>query len=136
MVNEKFFYKTISQTRVTVLNRKATTIIVDKKEGDTELDFIMSCFMPSNALAGYTDYKDHRKDTLPQIKKLIREGIKTRQCQNGSYYDINGVPFDTVLVYLRNGSWSAYPAWSNGNSDYFTENRKRIVEQINQRKRK
>ena len=68
MADDKFFYKTITQTRVTVLNRKATTIIVDKTEGNTELDFILSCYTPANALAGYTDYVDHRKDTLPQIK--------------------------------------------------------------------
>jgi hypothetical protein len=134
MSDTKFFYKNISKSRLTVLNRRAKAIIVNKAEGNAELDFIMSCYTPANALAGYTDYKDHRKDTLPQVKKLIRECIKTRQCQNGSYYDIDGNPFDTVLIYLRNGSWSAYPGWSNGNTDYFTESRKRSAERWAARK--
>jgi hypothetical protein len=136
MINSKFFYKTISKTRLTVLNRNANVIIAGKATSNPDLDLILSSFSPANALAGWTDYKDHRKDTFPQIKKLIRECIQTRQCQNGSYYDINGIPFDTVLIYLTDCGWSAYPAWINGNSDYFTEDRKRVSEQYKQRKRK
>lgn len=119
----KTYYKTISKSKLACLYRAATTVIAGSEHGNTEIDYILSCYTPANAIAGCTDYKDHRKDTVPQIKRMIRKDIETRQCQIGSYYDINGVPFDTVLVYLRNGSWSAYPAWKNGNSDYFTERR-------------
>ena len=135
MENAKFFYKTISRSRLSVLNRKATHIIAGKTKSNPDLDLILSSFKAANALAGWTDYKDHRKDTLSQIKKLIREDIQKRQCQNGSYYDINGTPFDAVLIYLTDCGWSAYPAWLNGNSDYFTENRKRVSEQFKQKRK-
>lgn len=121
-------YRTISRSRLESLYRKAETLIAQRGGTDSELSFIQACYTPANALAGCTDYQDHRNDRLPQVKRMIRENIKTRQCQTGSYYNTEGQPFDQVRVELRNGGWSAYPQWSDGSRDFFTEERQRSAE--------
>ena len=99
---------------------KSATIFIQNSNSEAEYDYVKACYNPANALAGYTDYKDHRKDTLPQVKKMIKEEIKTRQCQRGSYYNDKGIPFDSIRVVLKNGGWSAYPCWSDGTLDFFS----------------
>jgi len=125
-------YQNIYKTELAQLFRKSEVFIQDRTGSDGELSFIAACYSPANALAGYTDYKDHRKDTLPQVKRMIRECIRTRQCQRGSYYNGEGVPFDSVRVELKHGGWSAYPHWKDGTMDYFTTQRE---EYANRRKK-
>jgi hypothetical protein len=130
----KTMYKTISRSKLESLYRQAQTLIANRNGVASEYNYIMSCYSSSNALAGYTDYRDHRKDTLPQIKRMIREQLKSRQCQLGSYFNSQGQAFDQVRVELKNGGWSAYPQWSDGSQDFFTEERHKYTALQAQRK--
>ena len=60
---------------------------------------------------GCTDYIDHRKDTLSQLKSLIYERVA---CLNGSffqrihYYIDRKEPFKKIVVYGYYGGYSGY----------------------------
>lgn len=117
----KKMYNNITKTELKALVRKATVFIQGKTAPeDLELDYALSCYNPANAIAGCTDYKEHRNDSMSTVKRLIREGIETRQCQRGSYYNHIGVPFDSIRVVLKLGGWSAYPHWKDGSRDFFS----------------
>jgi hypothetical protein len=120
MENTKKMYSNITKTELKSLVRKAEVFIQGRVDpADLDMDFAMSCYNPSNALAGCTDYKDHREDSLSTVKRMIREDIETRQCQRGSYFNPGGVPFDSIRVVLKRGGWSAYPHWRDGSRDFF-----------------
>jgi hypothetical protein len=117
-------YKNISKSKLKVLFRNAQVFIQNcSAEYDENTMIIQSFYNPSNAIAGTTDYKDHRQDSLGKVKRMIRQCIETRQCQNGSYYNSEGKPFDQVRVVLGYGGWTAYPHWSDGSMDFFAASR-------------
>lgn len=117
----KKMYNTITKTELKALVRKATVFIQGKTAPeDLDMDFVMSCYNPANALAGCTDYKDHRNDSMTAVKRAIREDIETRQCQRGSYFNPDGVPFDSIRVVLKLGGWIAYPHWKDESRDFFS----------------
>lgn len=119
----KSMYTNIEKDELEDLVNHAKVYIHDRTKIDNDASYIISCFTSSNALAGCTDYIDHRGNTLDQVKNLIAEGIKTRQCQRGSYYNHDGIPFNEIRVSLKKGGWDAYPQWSDRSKDFFTSQR-------------
>jgi hypothetical protein len=116
---EKSMYDNIGKRELSDIFKKSK-IFIQSSNSSAESDFIKACYNPSNALAGCTDYVDHRGDKLQDVKKMISEEIKTRLCQRGSYYNNASIPFDSVRVVLKYGGWSAYPHWSDGSMDFFS----------------
>jgi hypothetical protein len=88
----------------------------------TESDWVLSCYTPGNAIAGWTDYENHLAGTMSiaDYKEIVYKEIATRLCQIGNYYNINAEPFDTVVIIRTRSGWSANAAWSNGTTCYFT----------------
>lgn len=115
-------YKSITQSALLKHLRAAKWVISTNRDSMGELDWILSCYRPGNSVAGYTDYENHISlgKTLAHYKKETRECIKTRLLQIGNYYNIDGKPFDTVLIVLGRSGWSAEAIWSDGSKCYFT----------------
>lgn len=86
----------------------------------SETEMMIESFYGATALAGSTDYKDHRNDTVEQLKEKTLESLKTRVMQKGHYYDKDGNLFDGVMLVGKRGGWSAYCLFSgNDNLSYF-----------------
>lgn len=118
-------YSSIDREELYEIYKKAEVIIYQSNSENEDAMFMRAYYYPYNAIAGYTDYKDHRRNTVEKIKELIEKEIKESYlCQKGSYYNYNGVPFDQVRVTLTDSGWAAYPHWKDGSTDYFTENRR------------
>ena len=115
-------YASISHSVLSMILRSAKWVLHTDKASMGELDWILSCYRPGNSIAGYTDYKNHFTlgRTLASYKKETLKDIKTRLLQNGNYYDVNGQPFDTVVITLGRSGWSAEAYWSNGAKCHFT----------------
>jgi len=92
----------------------------DERECSDELHFIESVY-GKTALAGLTDYKDHRDDELETLKQKTLEQIENRTMQKGHYYDKDGNPFDGVLLVGNNSGWSAYCLFSENNDNGYFE---------------
>lgn len=86
-----------------------------------ELNWVMQCYSPGNSIAGCTDYTNHIKagNQIDHYKTKVFEDIRLRLCQIGNYYNINGKPFDTVVIVLTGSGWSAEAKWSDGSTCYF-----------------
>lgn len=122
---EKTMYESIDREELYEIYKKSEVFIHQRNSENEDAMFMKVYYYPYNAIAGYTDYKDHRKDTIEKIKELIEEEIKEAYlCQRGSFLNYNGVPFDQISVTLSDCGWSAYPCWKDGSTDYFTENRR------------
>lgn len=122
---EKTMYESIDREELYEIYKKSEVIIHQSNSENEDWMFMRVYYYPSNAIAGYTDYKDHRRDTIEKIKELIEKEIKEAYlCQRGSFHNYNGVPFDQVRVTLTDSGWAAYPNWKDGSTDYFTENRR------------
>ena len=87
----------------------------------TESDWVLSCYAPGNAIAGWTDYENHitAAMTIADYKAIVYKDIETRLCQIGNYFNIHSEPFDTVVVIRTRSGWSAEAVWSNGTTCYF-----------------
>lgn len=86
----------------------------------SEVSLMIKSFYGKTALAGLSDYKDHRNDSLEELKDKVLEQVENRTMQKGHYYDKDGNPFDGVLLEGQNGGWSAYCLFSeNENLGYF-----------------
>lgn len=90
-----------------------------RMNNEADKEYLRSMDHRINALAGLTDYKDHREDTPTEVIKQLKKSIKNRLLQNGNYYSSNEDPFDTIVIKLSMGSWGAYAMWSNGSTPHF-----------------
>jgi hypothetical protein len=76
-----------------------------------ETHFLINCYSGKQTFGG-TDYKDHRNDTLEQIKKKIYDSItcKTDFHQRLHYYydKDKKIPFNTIICQGYNGGVTAY----------------------------
>lgn len=124
-------YENIEHSRLKELIDKATWLSFSPSDSlDPDNRFLKSMMSPANALAGVTDYQDHRRDKLADLKPKVYEEIKTRLCQNGNYYNIHGIPFDTIIVKKFNGSWEAECSWDDGSKCFFEQDRLNAKERM------
>lgn len=100
-----------------------------------ESDWVMSCYSASNSIAGWTDYENHiaAGHSLDHYKSIVYNDIATRLLQIGNYYNINGAPFDCIVIVQTRSGWSAEAVWSDGTTCYFkhvyAESAKKYAEQ-------
>ena len=113
-------YETIKKNTLDSLVSDAKWHLVKDLDNDPDIDFMMSCYSPTSSLYGVTDYKDHTRDTLEQSKAEILERLKNHYpAQTGNYYNIDGQPFDSIVIKNHTGGYSAYCLWSNGSKSFF-----------------
>ncbi len=108
-------YKNITHDElVSALDNAEWMTDAEWKSMGTENDWVMKNYTRQSSIAGVTDYKDHTKDSIEDIKKLTYDAVKNRTMQNAAYYNINGKIFDIVRIQLARGGWSVEPGWSDG----------------------
>ncbi len=115
MVNSEM-YKDIDKVDLENIISKSEKVII-KENVDLDLQFLKD--MRVNAVAGLTDYLDHRGDTLEEVMINVNKSLKNRLLQKGNYYNKKGEPFDTLVIKLNYGSWGAYAGWKNGSKSFF-----------------
>ena len=114
-------YSDITLPTLTDLLTSAKWVWKYDTNSTTEADWVLACYTPGNSIAGWTDYKNHITAgySLDHYKAIVFKDIETRLCQIGNYYNINGVPFDTVIIIRTRSGWSAEAVWSDGTTCYF-----------------
>lgn len=90
----------------------------DDRADDGQSVFIES-FYSAIQTWGVTDYKDHRKDSLAQLRKLIEPCLRGKHgsSQRGQYYDSDGNPVRVILVRGYLGGYTGrflYPSGITG----------------------
>lgn len=68
---------------------------------------ISSTYSGRSSFAGLTDYQDHSKDTLAQLKSLALGELKDRHMQLGNYKNQDGTWVDKITLKGYRGGWSA-----------------------------
>lgn len=132
------YYDSIKQKELQKIVDSAIWVLKDDKNDNVDPDnrFHASLISPVNALAGVTDYKDHREDSLDSLKAKVIQQIKSRLCQSGNYYNKTGKPFDVIVVRGLYGSWEAYCHWSDGTKCFFVQDREDVKERMKKSKTK
>jgi len=123
--NEIKMYDFIKHEELNKLFENAKILIKGREGVKNDLSYVMSFYSQENSFAGFTDYTDHRNDTLLQVEKMIKDALENRCMQNGNYYNIDGKPFDLIIVQLKNGGWGASAKWSDGSCCFFSSQIKR-----------
>lgn len=101
---------------------QAEWVIKDKLSiSNPDMNWALSCYSPQASLGGSTDYKDHRKDSIEDIKKLLYEQIDYRLMQNIQYYNTDEKIFDVVLITLEDCGWTTNVSWKDGSKSYVNE---------------
>jgi len=114
-------YKFIDKKVLKAAAKNANWVIKsDKRDLDDNGHFLEAFYTKQSALWGSTDYKDHTKITLKEIKLILKDQInKGDRCmQNIHYYNVDGKIFDICIVTGYYGGYSVYPAWSDGKVGY------------------
>ena len=114
-------YSDISHPTLVSILDAANWIWKYDSSATSEADWVLSCYTPGNSIAGWTDYNNHitAGHTMDHYKAIVYKDIANRLLQNGNYYNINGIPFDTVIIVRTRSGWSAEAAWSTGDACYF-----------------
>lgn len=87
----------------------------DHKEVDLDTQFIQVMYSRAQHF-GVTDYKDHRNDTVGDLKRMILKNLKKNIHQRGHFYDYKGNPVREIIVWGYRGGYSGhfiYPCGSN-----------------------
>jgi len=97
-------------------------LVKDSKNKDCADDgesMMIESMYERSSLAGFTDYKDHRSDSLPQLKKMVYQDIEDRLLQRGNYYSIDDKPMNKILLKGYLGGWTATIAFPNNSKNAF-----------------
>ena len=96
----------------------------DDLNDDGQNIFLSACYCPIQSW-GVTDYDDHRKDSLDDLRKLIESKLLGENdkgqdvyglSQRGHFYDSEGNPVRTIVVRGYNGGYTGrfvYPSGTN-----------------------
>lgn len=92
----------------------------DKTTTSTDNRFIAACYSRTNAVFGYTDYKNHSNDSKRELKKLIDKSLVgyVRTLQLANYYNQDGTLVEKIVVSGHDGGWECNFVYKNGKS-YF-----------------
>ena len=115
-LGEKFWdkmYKSISYKELKKALDNAKWVMKNDSTLNSENSLIIKTYQRQASIAGCTDYKDHRKTTLKELKKKVYEDIDNRLMQRLHYYNINGKIFDVVFLNGYDGGWDSTPGWSD-----------------------
>ena len=87
-----------------------------QNSGDGENQLIASMVSGVQGF-GSTDYKDHREDTLEDLKALIEPSI-TKAIQKGHYYDNEGVEITSIVVTGYHGGYTGQFIYKSGKNAF------------------
>ena len=82
---------------------------VELRNDDGEGEFI-DAFYSRSQHYGATDYKDHRKDSIEKLKKIMKEGIINGRHQRLQFYKNMNMesPYTKILCYGYYGGYTSY----------------------------
>lgn len=117
-MNKEDYYNNITYPTLKKALANAEWVFRKKLGHWQEYNFIVSCYSPQSAIAGVTDYTNHKKDSIEDIKKVTYKDIKLRLMQNLHYYSRTGKMFDEVIIDLFRGGWAVTASWKDGSKAY------------------
>ena len=82
---------------------------VEKRNDDGEAKLITAMYSGKQSF-GCTDYKDHRNNTLEELKKLVYNNLVDSRHQKLHYFKDrqNKIPYNTIVVEGYHGGYTAY----------------------------
>ena len=67
---------------------------------------------------GFTDYKDHRNDSLQSLKEIVTKELLGHSSQRGHYYESDGTPCTEIVVQGYLGGISAVFNYKTGKNGF------------------
>lgn len=111
-------YENISYKELKEALDNAKWVMKNDPTLNSENSIILKSYQRQASIAGTTDYKNHKKTSIEELKKKIYKDIEDRLMQRLHYYNINGKIFDIVFLNGYNGGWDSTPGWSDGNDGF------------------
>ena len=89
----------------------------DDINDDGETRFISSMYSGKQSY-GYTDYKEHRKNSLKELSELCKVAIMDSYGQRGNFYSSNGKPVKKMYVNGYYGGYTGYFQYDSGKNGF------------------